>query len=144
MPRRANRKPSSSAAPSLTPRDALERAGGVAGANWIAAWLSRRLGQPVRPRQVRDRLKHCGDGVIRLGAGYYALSAQASLSVDVWATRWLALRPAPMPVEDLVQAVLDAYPHGDPVAVRAWVHQEPGALRVRDGAVWLVSQLPPG
>lgn len=134
-------RPSAEHAYSLTPRDALERAGGIAGARWIADWLAKRLRQPVRVRQVRDRLKHYGDSILRLGAGYYAVTGTHYLPVDVWATRWLARRAGPAAVDDLVEAILDAYPRGDDMAVRCWVYQEVGALRVRDGEVWLVSQL---
>lgn len=141
MATRKKRRPSSPPSYAFTPRHALLDAGGVAGAHYIAAWLEERLGAPVKVRQVRDRLKNYGDGIERLGAGYYALAEKAALPVDIWATRWLALQPQPPHVADLVQAVLEAYPHGDPTAVRCWVHQQVGALRVREDRVWLVSQL---
>ena len=105
-------------------RRALGRVGGVASVQHLAAALGR------RPRQVRDDLKGSAPAVRYLGAGYFALEHALTVPVLDFAQRWLQQRPRhTAPAAALVDAVLDAYPRGDGVAVRRWVQQEPGPLQ---------------
>lgn len=111
-------------------RQALAEAGGVAG----AAELARRAGL-ASPRAVRGALR--GGEVQSLGAGYMALPAGIEPPVGAWLEAQL-LRAGPVPLDEAVGAVLAHYPHGDAGAVRAWLAQEPGRLRVDEGMVWVL------
>jgi len=113
-----------------TPRGELLRAGGLVGARYLADRMSEAEGRPVSVRQVRDRLRHSHGAVRKLGAGYYAAREHPALPVADWVERWLTAH-GPQHVDSVIHAILDEYPHGDEAAVSAWLHQEPGHLRLR-------------
>ncbi len=133
---------SSATSPPLTVRRALERAGGLAGAAWLADELQRETGEPLSVRMVRDRFRNIGSHVRKLGAGYYALKDHPAPPLPRWAAWWVHAR-GPCPVADLVEAILKAYPNGDPRAVHAWLHQEPSPLVVTAGRVHIVTSRRP-
>lgn len=110
-------------------RAALAEAGGVAGSLHLAAAVGLASG-----REVRAVLR--GSRVQNLGAGYLALPATVEVPVDRWLTAWI-LRSGPISVETAISLVLAQYPHGDAAAVRAWLHQEPGRLRVDGSEIWV-------
>ncbi len=101
--------------------DALEAAGGVAGANHIASRVSAELGEAITPRRIRDVLKRDNPECRRLGAGYYALSSRPDVPrVDDWIRSWLRDHPAARSAA-VIAAILHAYPHGSHRAVAGWV-----------------------
>lgn len=121
----------------LSPREALLLLGGVAGARAIAERMAEAADAPPKIRQVRDRLRHAGDTVRKLGAGYYAAAARRADPVGDWAEdRVSQIGREPLP--SFLKATLDAYPHGDAHAIAAWLHQCPGHLIVRRGMVCYV------
>lgn len=121
----------------MSAREALVDLGGVAGARAIAARLSEHLGRSVTVRQVRDRFRNTGGKVRKLGAGYFSTGPTEHPPVLHWVEARLAQGGAE-PVDDLLEALLEAYPNGDERAVRAWLHQQPGVLSVRRGTVRVV------
>ena len=88
-------------------------------------------------RQVRDRLRHAGEAVRKLGAGYYASAARRVDPVIDWAEERVG-RQGREPLASFLKATLEAYPHGDAHAISAWLHQGPGRLIVRRGQVCYV------
>lgn len=99
----------------------LREAGGCAGAKWIARQLSRRNGEDVSVRQVRERLKNYGS-IRKLGAGYYVLDGLDLPSVKEHLDHVMAERGL-LSVDDAIEEVLQTYPYGDEYAVRCWIHQ---------------------
>ncbi|RME22711.1 MAG: hypothetical protein D6798_15190 [Deltaproteobacteria bacterium] len=115
-------------------RQCLALLGGVAGAAAIARLVSQRTGRAVRARAVREALRH-GD-VVALGAGFYALPQATELPLLPWLHSRLR-RLGPRSVDDLIADILARWPHGDAVAVRAWLTQEPPGITVVDGVARL-------
>lgn len=132
----ALRQPATAVAP-MSPREALLSLGGVAGARAIAERMADAQDPPPSIRQVRDRLRHAGDAVRKLGAGYYASAARRVDPVIDWAEERVA-RHGREPLSAFLRATLETYPHGDAHAVSAWLHQGPGRLIVRRGQVCYV------
>lgn len=121
----------------MSAREALDRLGGVGGARAVAVLLTENLGRTVTVRQVRDRFRNTGGKVRKLGAGYFA--TQTFLGPPV--LHWVESRITQLGnenIDDLVEAVLEAYPHGDRRAVRAWIYQHPGVLSTRGKRVTIV------
>ncbi len=117
-------------------REVLVSLGGIASARAIADRLGELTGTPVSVRTVRDRLRHARGAVRKLGAGYFALGDQEAQPVLRWAENWLAER-GEATVDELVDAILAAYPHGHRLSITAWAHQEPGRIRLRGERVSL-------
>ena len=122
---------------SISAREALELLGGVAGARAVATRLSEGTEQPVTVRQVRDRFRNTGGRVRKLGAGYFATEQFQGVPVLHWVESRIE-QLGPIKFDLLVDEILDAYPHGDRRAVRAWLHQHPGVLCVRGEHVMIV------
>lgn len=121
-------------------RQVLAEVGGVAGAAYIARRLAERFAEPCTARRVRDLFRHSGPTVRKLGAGYYALGDAPHPPVEEWvAARIVQL--GPQEISQVVEDVLKAYPKGHARAVRAWIAQEPGRLRVRRERVYVVDLL---
>ncbi len=118
-----------------SPRQLLAAAGGLAGVHHLATCLSRLEERPVRPRDVRDRLRNCR-GVRKLGGGYAALDTHPSPPLAEWCGGWLAQRED-VQIDTLVAAILAAHPHGDAGAVESWIRQRPHPLWVRGDRVGL-------
>lgn len=123
----------------MSAREALDRLGGVAGARAVARMLSEHLDRTVTVRQVRDRFRNTGGRVRKLGAGYFATQGFRGATVLHWVESRLTERGGET-LDGLCRAVLEAFPHGDERAVRAWIHQQPGVLSVRGERVRLVEQ----
>ena len=121
----------------LSAREVLEQLGGVGGAGSVAQVLAEHHGRPVSVRQVRDRFRNTGGKVRKLGAGYFATKSFRGPPVLHWVESRLA-ELGSEPLSDLVAAVLEAYPHGNARAVRAWIHQQPGVVSLRGERVRLV------
>lgn len=120
--------------PPLTPREGLQRLGGIASARAIADRIAPIGGAPPSVREVRDRLRNAGDRLRKLGAGYYALSSRRADPVQDWAeARLRHLQREPL--NGFCRAMLTAYPHGDLRAISAWLHQGPGPIVLRRNAV---------
>lgn len=100
-------------------RFVLARAGGVASVHFLGLQLS------LSPRRVRDLLR--GSAVRKLGGGYVALAEAVQTDVAQFCAALLTAR-GPMAEDALISAILVHYPNGDPVAVRAWLRQQPGRL----------------
>ncbi len=111
--------------------------GGVAGARAVAELLTQSGGQEVTVRQVRDRFRNTGGTVRKLGAGYFATRQKRLPPVLHWVEARLNEK-GQEPLNDLVAAILEAYPQGDERAIYAWIHQQPGVLNVRDNVVYFV------
>jgi hypothetical protein len=121
----------------LSPREALLLLGGVAGARAIGERMADAADPAPSIRQVRDRLRHAGEAVRKLGAGYYASAARRVDPVIDWAEERVG-RQGREPLASFLKATLEAYPHGDAHAISAWLHQGPGRLIVRRGQVCYV------
>ena len=121
----------------LSAREALERLGGVAGARALSVLLTDELGKSVTVRQVRDRFRNTGGKVRKLGAGYFATEDFHGHPVLHWVESRIA-QFGPERMDDLVEAIMQAYPYGDRRAIRAWIHQHPGVLSTRGGFVTIV------
>lgn len=117
-----------------TARGELIRAGGLAGARYLADRLTDAEGREVSVRQVRDRLRHTHGAVRKVGGGYYAVREYPAVPVAQWLDSWLHAH-GPKPFDHVVRLILHAYPHGDEAAVQAWLHQELGSVRMRGGVV---------
>ncbi len=120
-------------------RQCLALLGGVAGAGAIARLVSERTGRSVSARRVREALRH-GD-IVALGAGFYALPHATDPPLLPWLQSRLR-RLGPRSVDDLVADIMARWPHGDPVAVRAWLTQDPPGVAVTLGIARLA--LPDG
>ncbi len=120
-----------------TVRRELARAGGLAGAHWLAARMASLTGEEVSVRMVRDRFRNIGSNVRKLGAGYYAMRDHPAPPLNKWAAWWIHAR-GPTPVPELIEAILKAYPYGDAKAVHAWIYQDPSPLLVVRDVVYLV------
>ena len=107
--------------------------GGVAGSGFLVDRLTELSLLPHTPRRLRAGLK-TSRKIQQLGAGYFALMHVIHEPVLYWAERCLR-QAGPVPVDRLVQEILQAYPHGGAVAIRAWIHQDPGRLQVDRGIV---------
>ena len=121
----------------LTPREGLQRLGGIASARAIAQRMAAPHAPPPTVREVRDRLRNAGDGLRKLGAGYYALSGRRAEPVQSWAEARLRQLHRE-PVTGFCRAVLATYPHGDVRAISAWLHQSRGPIVLRREAVCYV------
>ncbi|HCH63924.1 MAG: hypothetical protein CL927_06495 [Deltaproteobacteria bacterium] len=121
----------------MSAREALERLGGVAGARAVSVLLTEKLGKSVTVRQVRDRFRNTGGKVRKLGAGYFATQTFLGPPVLHWVESRIS-QYGPEKIDDLVTAILSAYPHGDRRAIRAWIHQQPGVLSTRGKVVTIV------
>ena len=121
----------------MSAREALSRLGGIAGARAVADFLSEHQERPVTVRQVRDRFRNTGGAVRKLGAGYFATRERKAPLVLHWVESRLVERGNES-VDDLVAAVLEAFPYGDARAVQAWLQQQPGVLTVRGRQVFFV------
>lgn len=122
------------AAPDLTPREGLQRLGGIASARAIADRIAPVGGAAPSVREVRDRLRNAGDRLRKLGAGYYALSDRRAEPVQTWAEARLRHLHRE-PVTGFCRAMLSSYPHGDIRAISAWLHQARGPIVLRRNAV---------
>ena len=124
-------------APSIrrqTPRLVLASAGGIASGSYIA----KKLGVSVRT--VRDRLRHNGNSVVKLGGGYFALTGADIAPVLVFAERKTLQVGGKISVTELAEKVMQEYPHGSVLAIRGWLAQDPGRLCCVDGTITLIKR----
>lgn len=118
--------------PSARCRQALRSLGGIASARAIALVVASDGGAPLSLRRVKEALR-CRE-VRGLGGGYLAMSDSRRAPLVTWLVARLD-RGGPLPVSEVVTLVLERWPHGDPRAVQAWLHQDPPGLVVVDGIV---------
>lgn len=118
--------------PAARTRRALAGLGGVASARAVAAAVALDGGDALSVRQVREALR--GRDVRVLGGGYLALGGAPGGLLLPWVRARLRAGEA-LPLDQVVDEILARWPHGDAVAVRAWLHQDPPGLAVIDGRV---------
>ena len=108
----------------------LAALGGLASSHALAVKIHPR----PRIRSLRDRLKSRED-IRKLGGGYYALKEHPAPQLVDWLIRWMGEQR--LPKEQVIDAIEEAWPHGHRPSIRAWLHQDPGAIRVSQGEVWV-------
>ena len=113
-----------------SPAQVLAGLGGLASSHAIAEGLD----PTPTLREVRDRLKDW-DGIRKLGGGFFALRDHPAPPLGDWLSRWLGARRHPE--DDVLDAIQAAWPHGHRPSIRAWMHQDPGPVRVGQGEVWI-------
>ena len=115
---------------SSDPVHRLASLGGLASTHVIAE------GMHPRPsiRELRDRLKSRSD-IRKLGGGYYALSEHPAPPLQDWLEGWLADRR--LPEAEVLDAIEQQWAHGHRSSIRAWIHQDPGRVRVSQNEVWI-------
>jgi hypothetical protein len=112
------------------PEQILASLGGRASTRAIAVKM------PTEPpiRRLREQLE-ARQAVRKLGGGYFALEEHPSPLLKDWLEHWLGERR--LPLEDVVSAIETEWVHGYGPSIRAWVQQDPGAVRSTQGEVWI-------
>ena len=124
-------EPGGEPSPSETsPAQILAGLGGLASSQAIAE----RIDPVPTLREMRDRLKDW-DGIRKLGGGFFALRDHPAPLLGEWLSHWLGARR--LPETEVLDAILAAWPHGHGPSIRAWMHQDPGPVRVGQGEVWI-------